>query len=87
MPTIEAIDLVRADLERIESRRQQMREAMPGTAALVDELRAAFGDVKVRHAKEGDKEVGTPQPFDGIDVDQLIRYYNRRVNVIREKRR
>lgn len=87
MPTIEAIDLVRADLERIEARRQQMREAMPGTAVLVDDLRAAFGDVKVRYAKEGCKEVGKPQPFDGIDVDQLIRYYDRRVNVIREKRK
>jgi hypothetical protein len=84
---IEALDLVRADLETIENRRQQMRDAMPGTAALVDELRAVFGDVKVRHAKEGNKEVGKPQPFDGIDVNQLIRYYERRVNVIREKRR
>jgi hypothetical protein len=82
-----ALDLVKADLERIEARRQQMREAMPGTAALVDELRAVFGDVKVRHAKEGDKEVGRPQPFDGIDVDRLLRYYDRRVNVIREKRK
>jgi len=84
---IEALDLVRADLETIERRRQEMRDAMPGTAALVDDLRAVFGDVKVRHAKEGDKEVGKRQPFDGIDVDKLIRYYERRVNVIREKRR
>lgn len=86
MPT-EAIDLVRADLETIEKRRRQMREAMPETAELVDELKAAFGDVKVRWAKEGEQEVGKRQAFDGIDVDQLIRYYDRRVNVIREKRK
>lgn len=87
MANTTALDLVRADLEAIEKRRQQMREAMPGTAAIVDEFRKAFGDVKVKHAKEGDKEVGRPQPLDGIDVDQLIRYYDRRTNVIREKRK
>lgn len=82
-----ALDLVRADLESIEKRRQQMRDAMPGIAAIVDAFREAFGDVKVKHAKEGDMEVGKPQSFDGIDVDQLIRYYDRRTNVIREKRK
>lgn len=72
----EITELIRADLQRVQDRREQMRQAMPGVASLVDEARAAFGDVKVRWAREGDKEVGTRQPFDGTDVDKILRYHD-----------
>ena len=41
-----------------EQKAQRNRERMPGVAAIVDELSAAFGSVKVLWAKEGDIEVG-----------------------------
>lgn len=56
-----------------------MREAMPGVAAFVDELREAFGAAYVNgiiraglagapeafYAKEGDSELGTPWDMSG----------------------
>lgn len=39
---------------------------------MVDSLTEVFGPVKVKWASEGGKEVGTRQPFDGMDVDKLI---------------
>ena len=51
-----------------------MRDAMPGCAALVDDLRAAFGAAEVDqwirdglrdgtfHAVEGNHQIGKPQP-------------------------
>jgi hypothetical protein len=54
-----------------------MRDAMPGCAALVDDLRAAFGVAEVDqwirdglrdgtfHAVEGNHQIGKPQPRDG----------------------
>ena len=54
-----------------------MRDAMPGCAALVDDLRAAFGAAEVDqwirdglrdgtfHAVEGDHQIGKPQPREG----------------------
>lgn len=76
-------ELIKADLQRVDDRRQEMRRAMPGVASIVDDFRAVFGEVKVRHAREGGKEVGIPQPFDGTDVDKLLRYHdmrNKRLN-------
>lgn len=72
----EITELIKADLQRVKDRREHMRQAMPGVASLVDEVRAAFGEVRVRWAKEGDKEVGKPQPFDGSDIDKILRHHD-----------
>ena len=53
-------------------RREQNRRDFPGVAQIVDSLTAAFGPVKVLHAIENGKEIGNPQPFDGIDADKVI---------------
>jgi hypothetical protein len=53
-------------------RREQNRRAFPGVAEIVDSLTAAFGPVKVLHAIENGKEIGKPQPFDGIDANKII---------------
>lgn len=83
----EISDLIRADMRCVEDRREQMRKAMPGTAAIVDEFRAAFGQgVKVLRATEGDKEVGKPQPFDGTDVDKILLYHELRNNRLKRNR-
>ena len=55
------------------NRREQNRAAFPGVAEIVDTLTAAFGPVRVLHATENGREIGKPQPFDGIDVDHVIR--------------
>lgn len=39
------------------------RELMPNVAAIVDELFETFGSVKVKWAKEGDREVGKRDPW------------------------
>lgn len=53
-------------------RREQNRRDFPGVAEIVDTLTAAFGPVKVLHAIENGKEIGKPQPFDGIDANKVI---------------
>ena len=40
---------------------------------MVDELTAVFGPVKVRWCEEAGKAMGKPLPFDGTDIDKLIR--------------
>lgn len=55
------------------SRREQNRADFPGVAEIVDTLTEAFGPVRVLHATENGREIGKPQPFDGTDVDKLIR--------------
>jgi len=40
---------------------------------MVDELTAVFGPVKVRWCEENGKTMGKRQPFDGTDIDKLIR--------------
>ena len=40
---------------------------------MIDELSAVFGPVKVRWCEEGGKTMGKQKPFDGTDVDKLIR--------------
>jgi hypothetical protein len=52
------------------------RARMPGTAAIVDALRAEFGpDVKVLHAKEGGREVGAaPALGRSMNADQWLHY-------------
>lgn len=68
------VDMIRADRAKDDARRERNRREMPGVAAIVDEFRAIFGaGVKVLHAEEGGREIGKPPPFDGTDVDLLIR--------------
>jgi hypothetical protein len=69
---VEAHELIKRDLEKVEARREHMRRSMPGTAAIVDHVRSAFPGVKVLWAKEGYMEVGKRQPFDGTDIDKII---------------
>jgi hypothetical protein len=77
MPKADIADLLHRDLTVHEERRRKNRETMPGTAAIVDELTAAFGQVKVLHAKEGGREIGKPLDESGwTDVDKLIRYHD-----------
>jgi hypothetical protein len=53
-------------------RREENRRAFPDTAEAVDRLSEIFGPVKVLHAIENGKEIGKPQPFDGIDANKII---------------
>ena len=55
------------------NRREQNRAAFPDVAEGVDRLSAVFGRVRVLYATENGREIGKPQPFDGIDVDHVIR--------------
>jgi hypothetical protein len=60
---------------QIGKRQQQAvtnRANFPDTARIVDSLAAVFGPVKVLHAIENGKEIGKPQPFDGIDANKII---------------
>ena len=41
---------------------------MPHTAAMIDELRNEFGDIKVLHAEEGDYRIGKP-----LDRSKLVK--------------
>ena len=58
-------EMIRNDITQREGRAQRNRERMPGVAAMVDELTAAFGQgqIKVLWAREGDIEVGTKQAW------------------------
>lgn len=73
MPDI--VEMLRADRAHAEARAQRNRDQFPGVTAIVDEFRAAFGadQVKVRWACENGREIGKPIPFEGTDVDKLIR--------------
>jgi len=73
MPDI--VEMLQADRAKAEARAQRNRDQFPGVSAIVDELRTAFGadQVKVRWARESGREVGRPIPFEGTDVDKLIR--------------
>lgn len=54
--------------------REQIRADFPGCTSIVDEFRAAFGPgVKPKYFSEGGKTMGKPVPFDGTDVDQILR--------------
>ena len=69
------VEMLRADRAKAEARARRNRDQFPGVTAIVDELRSAFGadQVKVRWASENGREVGKPIPFEGTDVDKLIR--------------
>lgn len=57
-----------------DERAKANRDAYPGIAAIVDIFRETFGPVRVLHGIENGREIGKPQPFEGIDVDKLIRW-------------
>lgn len=61
----DALDAIREDLSARESVARRHREDFPGVAAIVDELAAVFGPVKVRWAEEGGREIGTRIPWGG----------------------
>lgn len=52
--------------------RENNRDSMPVVAALVDDFRAIFGDVKVTYAKEGGRELGKPDADPGLSVADMI---------------
>ena len=51
-------EMIRSDIGEREQKAQRNRERMPYTAAIVDQFTAAFGQVKILWAKEGDIELG-----------------------------
>lgn len=65
-------DLIKRDLVGAAVKREANRRAFPDTAEAVDRLSEIFGPVKVLHAIENGKEIGKPQPFDGIDANKII---------------
>ena len=66
--------LIRADLAPAERAAERNRAAFPDVAQIVDDFRAVFGPgVKVLYATENGREIGKPQPFEGTDVDKLLR--------------
>jgi len=46
---------------------------MPDGASLVDSMTTVFGPVKVKRIKANGLDMGKPIPFEGTDVDKLIR--------------
>lgn len=65
-------DLIKRDLEGAAAKREANRRAFPDAAEAVDRLSDIFGPVKVLHAIENGREIGKPQPFDGIDANKII---------------
>lgn len=61
----DALDAIRGELAARESAAQRHRADFPGVAAIVDDLSAVFGSVKVRWAQEGGREIGTRIPWGG----------------------
>jgi hypothetical protein len=67
-------EMIRADLAAAETVREQFRAEFPGGAAIGDGFREKFGPgVKLKWVEEDGKTMGKQQPFDGTDVDKLIR--------------
>ena len=52
----------------LETKAQKNRKLMPHTAAMIDELRSEFGDIKVLYAEEGDYRIGKP-----LDRSKLVK--------------
>lgn len=68
----DVLERIKADAAKANEARERNRRDFPGVAAIVDELSASFGPVRVLYAKENSKALGKPQPFVGIDVSQII---------------
>lgn len=70
----DVVDMIRASVVREEVKRDQIRRDFPDATDGIDKWRAVFGPgVKPLYFEEGDKTMGKQQPFDGMDVDKLIR--------------
>lgn len=63
--TSDIAELLRKDRAKDDERRERNRQLMPGVASIVDELSAVFGPVKVRWAREGDREIGVRDAWGG----------------------
>jgi hypothetical protein len=69
---------VAKQIERDEQRRRN-RERFPQMSKWIDEMRAAFGDVRVMWVKEGDQEAGTPSTEDWVPISEGDGYVGKRV--------
>ena len=70
----DVLEMIRSGVRKEEGRREQIRHDFPGCTSFIDDFRTAFGpDVKPLYFSEGGKTMGKPQPFDGTDIDKLIR--------------
>ena len=66
--------LAEAQVAKRQEARNENRRAFPDFTDGLDRLRAEFGvdQVKPLWVSENGKEIGKPQPFDGIDADKVI---------------
>jgi len=70
----DVVEMIRANVRKDESRRDQIRRDFPGCTSIIDDFRAVFGPgVKPLYFSEAGKTMGKQQAFDGTDADQLIR--------------
>lgn len=70
----DVVEMLRDGVRKEEGRREQIRRDFPECASIIDEFRETFGpEVKPLYFSEAGKTMGRPQPFDGTDVDKLLR--------------
>lgn len=70
----DVMDMIRASVRKEDDKREQIRIDFPGCTSIIDQFRAVFGDgVKAKYFEENGKTMGKQIPFDGTDVDKLIR--------------
>lgn len=70
-------EMIRADLAAAETVRDQIRRDFPGCTSIIDDFRAVFGPgVKPLYFEEDGKTMGKQQPFDGTDVNKLVRLFD-----------
>lgn len=66
--------LAATQVAKSHERRDAIRREFPGCTSIIDDFRAVFGPgVKPLYFEEDGKTMGKQQPFDGTDVDKLIR--------------
>jgi len=70
----DVVEMIRSNVRKEDEKREQIRIDFPNCTAIIDQFRAVFGDgVKAKYFEEVGKTMGKKQPFDGTDVDKLIR--------------
>jgi len=70
----DVMDMIRSNVRKEDEKREQIRADFPNCTAIIDQFRAVFGDgVKAKYFEEGGKTMGKQQPFDGTDIEKLIR--------------
>lgn len=83
----DVLDMLRAGSQKADDRREQVRRDFPLCAEITEQLRAAFGPgVKPLYFSEAGKMMGKPQPFEGTDVDKLLRLVDGPASYARGKR-